>query len=284
MEKANRAWQEHKSKDEDEQQAIIRSYFAHERRNTRLVTFEQSETAEPGPSQPAINRSTSIPLLTAPKNAAKQSQIVEKINAVTTHNAGLAIALSALPTTSAARSTLMQEKTENDIQLRVLGQEFLKRKKNAEAQQRCREKKAKLLTDEKKVVSYDTVGRPPKYIEYPDLLFQMHDIVDLENEATASNRRRTNDLGVTTLKHLKEELRYTMPRKSNSIAARRHHTPAAIRIDRIENSEMKIHVDGYYCNTSQKYVRDLCAFLKDRSVFISQDDKAKVEYTNIRFP
>jgi hypothetical protein len=65
----------------------------------------------------------------------------------------------------------------------------------------------KLLTEEKLVIGYDTVGTPPKYIEHQDLLYQMQDIVDGDNAAAASSRRRTNVLGVSSMKHIKEELR-----------------------------------------------------------------------------
>ena len=204
-------------------------------------------------------------------------------------NSALFIAQHSLPSTSVAKQSIIQEKLVNDRELLELNRELSKRKRNAAAQEKYRKKKAVVLEEQNRVVTYDTVGRPPKYIEYPNLLQQINDIVDGDNSAAASNRRRTEILGVTSMKHIKDELReraislsrssvsnYTIPSKLNSIAARKHHTPANVRIDRIQNNQTKNHIDGHYCNTSQKYVRDLVASLKDQAVFISQDDKAKV--------
>jgi len=69
---------------------------------------------------------------------------------------------------------------------------------------------------------------------------------------------------------------YLLPHQSNSIAARAHHHPAWVAVAAVSRTEMRDHPDGHYCLASVKYARQFATAFADKSVIISQDDKAKI--------
>ena len=55
---------------------------------------------------------------------------------------------------------------------------IVKLKRNAKYAQNCKEKKLKQLVENKEVVRYDKLGKPPLLFKYPDLQEHIHDCVE----------------------------------------------------------------------------------------------------------
>jgi hypothetical protein len=183
---------------------------------------------------------------------------------------------------------LKPQKSLNEIAITKASKQLNVLRRKASTQDRARKKK-KIQEQNGISVSFNTIGRPLLLNRYSSLNHEIMNIVD-DGMLAASHRRRRNVVNVRSIMHIKEQLRaqanidtsyssvlnYTLPRNARSLAAKTHHTPPPVQLDRIERSEIKKRPDGNYCAASQKYLRDLAGLLGNRCVFISQDDKAKV--------
>src|SRR3954447_24700774 len=69
---------------------------------------------------------------------------------------------------------------------------------------------------------------------------------------------------------------YLLPHQSNSIAAKAHHHPAWVAVAGVSRTETRDHPDGHYCLASVKYAKQFATIFAEKSVVISQDDKAKI--------
>jgi hypothetical protein len=133
----------------------------------------------------------------------------------------------------------------------------LKRKAKNSAAVRAKKLKAidegrLLITNLGIFYKYDTVGRPHILNKFPNLNESI--VNDADPDAEANDRRRRTQLDVRTVVHLKEQLRennnidlaestlrsYLKPRNPNSIQAKRHHTPAPVKVSTVHRSEMKV--------------------------------------------
>jgi len=67
-----------------------------------------------------------------------------------------------------------------------------------------------------------------------------------------------------------------LPRQSNSITAKAHHHPAWVAVAGVSCTKTRDHIDSHYCLVSVKCARQFATIFADKSVVISQDDKAKI--------
>ena len=78
-----------------------------------------------------------------------------------------------------------------------------KLKHQAGYQQKSRKKKAKLLQEHQEVIQYDSPGRPPFLIQYPNLHEHIHECIEF---GAADKKRRKEVIKIRTIRHLREEL------------------------------------------------------------------------------
>ncbi|GBC24607.2 hypothetical protein GLOIN_2v1766467 [Rhizophagus irregularis DAOM 181602=DAOM 197198] len=145
-----------------------------------------------------------------------------------------------------------------------------------------------MSTNEEGVVEqYNTLGRPSATMKDPELWDKIHDSVEF---GAAYARRRKVVIKVRTIKHLRETLEekyntylshqclstYLQFHHQNTFAACHHHHPAKVGLASIARTDMKSHVDEYYCLASVKAVKIFAEVFADESIIISQDDKAKI--------
>jgi len=121
-------------------------------------------------------------------------------------------------------------------------------KRQARYQKKSRAKKAKILEEHQEVVKYDSPGRPPLLIQYPELHEHIHECIEF---GAADKKRRKEVIKVRTISHLREALNskyneylsrttlnnYLLPHRSTTISAKAHHHPANIAIASVSRNE-----------------------------------------------
>ncbi|CAG8810833.1 35705_t:CDS:2, partial [Gigaspora margarita] len=144
-----------------------------------------------------------------------------------------------------------------------------------------------LLEKQNEVVRYDQPGRPSLLMQYPNLLDNIHNLIEY---GAANVRRRKEAIKVRTVNHLHQNLKenyniymsrsslnnYLLPHRSNSIVAKAHHHPAWVAVAGVSRDETKEHPDEYYCLASVKGTKQFAKTFANLSVIISQDDKSKI--------
>ena len=280
-------WTKIKSKSAIEIDNIIKEYITTPIHPYNIPTIRANrpkpilETVSPLPIISPVE-----PILEISKNATAQRKIVEEIKITEEKLAELKQIYNITTDTQIQHDIYIKiEKAESEISSNK--DKINKLKRNAKYTQNCRAKKFKILTENQEVVRYDKSGRPPLLFEHPDLHDQIHDSVEF---GSADSKRRKEVVKVRIVENLRKNLEekyniymarttlknYLLPRQSNSIAAKAHHHPAWVAVSGVSRTDTREHSDGHYCLASVKYARQFASMFADKSVIISQDDKAKV--------
>lgn len=135
----------------------------------------------------------------------------------------------------------------------------------------------------------ETVGRPRIETEQPGLL---QAIVDIASYGSSTDERRRSEmlnfcssLGELQSKlheqgyNIKRSALYLrlLPRNSLTNEGKRHVTTVPVKLTKAQNSLHKDHVDGRFCQVTNKFMEELASLLGPESViYLSQDDKARV--------
>ena len=277
------AWKEvrHKSKEEIENK--IREYLATPVLIQSFMQINQSRPNIPQNSSIQTNQVPRRPIeeiivadFTPPPNAAAQKKATETINSTNVKLAELQRIYNFTNDLEIQNNLLERMETLKQI-LHDENIKVKKLKRHAGYQRKSRAKKAKLLQEHQEVIQYDSPGRPPFLIQYPDLHEHIHECIEF---GAADKKRRKEVIKVRTIRHLREELNskyneylsrttlnnYLLPSRSNTKAAKTHHHPAIVANASVSRNERKEHIDEHYCLASVKGAKQLAALFSTHSV------------------
>lgn len=267
------AWKEIRHKSKEEIESKIREYLATPIPIQGFMQINQSRPSGPSPSRSSkstqINQVLQRPIeeiiiadSTPPPNAASQKKAAETINAT---NMKLAELQQIYNSTNdlEIRHNLMERMATLKQTLHDENNKIKKLKRQAGYQRKSREKKARLLQEHQEVIQYDSPGRPPFLIQYPNLHEHIHECIEF---GTADKKRRKEVIKVRTIRHLREELNskyneylsrttlnnYLLPSRSNTKAAKTHHHPAIVANASVFQNEKNEHFNEHYCFVSVK--------------------------------
>jgi Fe-S-cluster formation regulator IscX/YfhJ len=203
VEAANKRWKVVKSKSKEEIQDLIKVLAATQPTTVKFVDWktylsddeecddDEADEADEEEIVETVNQVANS--VTAPKrNAIQQLKVTEMIEKSSVRIVSLEDSLQRLSKTLGKDDPLIGNLVTDIEQERANFAEYQRKlkilKRNAFYQDKARKKRLKLATEEGTLVSYDSVGRPPKYVTDPELGSQIMEIIDVNGSASCKRR------------------------------------------------------------------------------------------------